>query len=59
MLTAAEANVTVGEIRNRLHTVSGEYRESITIQRTGSEPRVLATGSKKTAPTDAKIPTDK
>ena len=31
ILTAVEANVTVGEISNRLRTVWGEYRESITV----------------------------
>lgn len=31
ILTAVEAEVTVGEISNRLRTVWGEYRESVTI----------------------------
>ncbi len=31
ILTAVEAHVTVGEISNRLRTVWGEYRESVTI----------------------------
>ena len=31
ILTAVEAHVTVGEISNRLRTVWGEYRESVTV----------------------------
>jgi methylmalonyl-CoA mutase N-terminal domain/subunit len=31
ILTAVEASVTVGEISNRLRTVWGEYRESVTV----------------------------
>jgi len=31
ILTAVEANVTVGEISNRLRSVWGEYRESVTV----------------------------